>query len=183
MRKFSETIARFYAAEILLAIEYLHERSIIYRDLKPENILLDTEGHVKVTDFGLSKVMYSSNQKTYSLCGTPEYMAPEVIMGKGYTQAADWFSFVKVCLYRVLSFTICSQVDLPSSITIRAPCFAIYAPSQSLFLTIYQNTLNLCCLRCFKSTLKNAWDLRKELLKSKNILSSKTLISSCWQSG
>lgn len=98
MRKFSETIARFYAAEILLAIEYLHERSIIYRDLKPENILLDTEGHVKVTDFGLSKVMYSSNQKTYSLCGTPEYMAPEVIMGKGYTQAADWFSFVKSML-------------------------------------------------------------------------------------
>jgi serine/threonine protein kinase len=93
MKRFNETIAKFYAAEILLAIEYLHDRSIIYRDLKPENILLDTEGHVKITDFGLSKVMYSSNQKTYSLCGTPEYMAPEVIQGKGYSQAADWFSF------------------------------------------------------------------------------------------
>ena len=71
MKRFQENIAKFYAAEILLAISYLHERSIIYRDLKPENILLDTEGHARITDFGLSKVMYSSNQKTYSLCGTP----------------------------------------------------------------------------------------------------------------
>lgn len=87
-------MTRFYAAEILLALEYLHSKSIIYRDLKPENILLDTDGHIKITDFGLSKMMYSSNQKTYSLCGTPEYIAPEVIIGGGYTQAADWFSYV-----------------------------------------------------------------------------------------
>jgi serine/threonine protein kinase len=101
MKRFDEKTAKFYAAEILLAIEYLHRRSIIYRDLKPENILLDGEGHVKITDFGLSKILYSSNQKTYSLCGTPEYMAPEVITGGGYTQAADWFSFVRAFLYRV----------------------------------------------------------------------------------
>ena len=71
LRKFDEEMTRFYAAEILLALEYLHSKSIIYRDLKPENILLDTDGHIKITDFGLSKMMYSSNQKTYSLCGTP----------------------------------------------------------------------------------------------------------------
>lgn len=93
MKKFDERLAKFYAAEILLALEYLHSKSIIYRDLKPENILLDAEGHVKISDFGLSKIMYSTNQKTYSLCGTPEYIAPEVILRKGYTQAADWFSF------------------------------------------------------------------------------------------
>lgn len=155
MRKFSETIARFYAAEILLAIEYLHERSIIYRDLKPENILLDTEGHVKITDFGLSKVMYSSNQKTYSLCGTPEYMAPEVIMGRGYTQAADWFSFVIIRLPRVLSFMICSQAVLPSSTTIRVLCSATSALSQYLSLTICLKTLSRFYLGFSKLIPKN----------------------------
>ena len=71
MKKFEEKVAKFYAAEILLAIEYLHNKSIIYRDLKPENILLDSDGHVKISDFGLSKILYSTNQKTFSLCGTP----------------------------------------------------------------------------------------------------------------
>lgn len=120
MKKFDEEIARFYAAEILLALEYLHDKSIIYRDLKPENILLDNDGHIRITDFGLSKVLYSTNQLTYSLCGTPEYIAPEIIMGGGYTQAVDWFSFVSQLLCRGHSSTICSQGDLHSSITIRA---------------------------------------------------------------
>ena len=71
MRKFNEEMTRFYAAEILLALEYLHEKKIIYRDLKPENILLDSVGHIKITDFGLSKVLYSEKQLTYSMCGTP----------------------------------------------------------------------------------------------------------------
>jgi protein-serine/threonine kinase len=76
MRKFTEELTKFYAAEILLALEYVHSKSIIYRDLKPENILLDHEGHIKLTDFGLSKVCHSNKQMTYSLCGTPEYIAP-----------------------------------------------------------------------------------------------------------
>jgi serine/threonine protein kinase len=122
MKKFDEDMTRFYAAEILLALEYLHDRSIIYRDLKPENILLDSEGHVKITDFGLSKVMYSASQKTYSLCGTPEYIAPEVIIGGGYTQAADWFSYVIQPLFRGHSFTICSQAVRLFSTTTRASC-------------------------------------------------------------
>jgi serine/threonine protein kinase len=106
-KKFPEEVAKFYASEILLAIEYLHARNIIYRDLKPENILLDQHGHIKVTDFGLSKVCNSDKQITYSICGTPEYVAPEVMLGKGYSQTADWFSFVTVLLRRGRCCTTC----------------------------------------------------------------------------
>jgi protein-serine/threonine kinase len=89
-RKFGEQAALFYASEVLLALEYLHdELGVIYRDLKPENILLDTLGHVKITDFGLSKM----DKLTNSFCGTPEYFAPEIIMGSGYGKAVDWWSF------------------------------------------------------------------------------------------
>ena len=76
---FTEHESRFYIAEIFLAIESLHKKNIIYRDLKPENILLDNEGHIKLTDFGLAKVL-KGNDKTFSLCGTPEYRAPEVLL-------------------------------------------------------------------------------------------------------
>jgi serine/threonine protein kinase len=68
-------VAKFYAAEIALGLEYLHSKNIIYRDLKPENILLDKEGHIKLTDFGLSKVL-KKNELAYSICGTPEYISP-----------------------------------------------------------------------------------------------------------
>ena len=75
--KFSEKVAQFYAAEVLLALDYLHEElNTIYRDLKPENVLVEKDGHIKLTDFGLSKI---GLEKTYSFCGTPEYLAPEVL--------------------------------------------------------------------------------------------------------
>lgn len=77
--KFQEEQARFYAAEILVALDYLHVNGVIYRDLKPENILLDVEGHIKLTDFGLSKMCVANERIAYSLCGTPEYIAPEVL--------------------------------------------------------------------------------------------------------
>jgi len=79
-RAFSEVRAKFYAAEILLALECLHLNRVVYRDLKPENILLDSDGHIKLTDFGLSKIL-KKGERTFSFCGTPEYLAPEVIQG------------------------------------------------------------------------------------------------------
>mmetsp|Transcript_36387 Transcript_36387/g.61522 ORF Transcript_36387/g.61522 Transcript_36387/m.61522 type:complete len:403 (-) Transcript_36387:172-1380(-) len=91
--RFGYQRARFYAVEICLALECLHNNDIIYRDLKPENILLDDEGHIRLTDFGLSKDCMIGNQSTKTFCGTPEYLAPEVIVGKSYTKAVDWWSF------------------------------------------------------------------------------------------
>lgn len=83
-RSFSEDRTRFYASEILLALECLHSNGIIYRDLKPENVILDCDGHIKLTDFGLSKLAVDQNTLTYTFCGTPEYLAPEVVQGIGH---------------------------------------------------------------------------------------------------
>lgn len=80
-KQFPEDAVKFYAGQVLLGLEYLHnEFNIIYRDLKPENVLLTKEGNIKITDFGLAKV---GNHKTYTFAGTPEYLAPEIIQAKG----------------------------------------------------------------------------------------------------
>lgn len=85
----TEDGAKFYAAEIMLGIEYLHQHDVAHRDLKPENILLDQDGHVRIADFGFAKVV---SDCAWTLCGTPEYMAPEIIGGRGYTKAVDWWA-------------------------------------------------------------------------------------------
>ena len=90
--RFSEDRTRFYAAQILLGIEFLHKNNIIYRDLKPENILLDDEGNICLADFGMAKLL-NSNLKTESIVGTPEYIAPEVLQNEEYGKPADWWSF------------------------------------------------------------------------------------------
>lgn len=115
--RFSEERARFYAAEILLTLEYLHSNNIIYRDLKPENVLLDRHGHIRLTDFGLSKIKENEDDLTYTVCGTPEYMAPEVIVGKGYNHEIDFWAFVSLPSHsfpRDCSSTKCSLASTPT---------------------------------------------------------------------
>jgi len=100
---FDENRTRFYIAELVLAIDHLHKNNILYRDLKPENILLDEIGHIKLTDFGLSKIMNNiEKDKTYTVCGTPIYVAPEVLSGRGYNKLVDWWS-LGVLLYEFLA--------------------------------------------------------------------------------
>ncbi|KAI9294397.1 camp-dependent protein kinase 2 [Neoconidiobolus thromboides FSU 785] len=97
-QRFPAHVARFYAAEVVLAFEYLHSKDIIYRDLKPENVLLDSRGHIKLTDFGFAKHV---PDVTWTLCGTPDYLAPEVIQSKGYGKAVDWYS-LGILIYEMM---------------------------------------------------------------------------------
>lgn len=102
-RVFDEDRARFYAAEITLALDYLHERKIFYRDLKLGNVMLDKVGHVKLVDFGLSKENFDAEQTTSTMCGTPSYIAPEVLIKKcKYGICADWWCLGVAC-YKMLS--------------------------------------------------------------------------------
>ncbi|XP_023231758.1 cAMP-dependent protein kinase catalytic subunit 3 isoform X2 [Centruroides vittatus] len=97
--KFSNSTASFYAAEIILALQYLHDHNVVYRDLKPENLLLDRDGHLKITDFGFAKRLHD---RTWTLCGTPEYLAPEIIQSKGHNKAVDWWA-LGILIYEMLT--------------------------------------------------------------------------------
>ncbi|KAK1270852.1 Serine/threonine-protein kinase AtPK2/AtPK19 [Acorus gramineus] len=98
---FREDLARIYTAEIVSAVSHLHKNGIMHRDLKPENVLLDVDGHIKLTDFGLAK-QFEENTRSNSMCGTVEYMAPEIILGKGHDKAADWWS-VGILLFEMVT--------------------------------------------------------------------------------
>jgi serine/threonine protein kinase/CRP-like cAMP-binding protein len=94
MKRFDMETTMFYAACVASAFTYLHERKIVYRDLKPENLLFDADGYLKVVDFGFAKMV---TDRTWTLCGTPDYLAPEVIQNKGHNASADWWSFGVLC--------------------------------------------------------------------------------------
>jgi len=99
---FDTTTARFYAGSVVLAFEYMHSLNVIFRDLKPENILLDGEGYLKITDFGFAKVMKTA--RTLTLCGTPDYLAPEIVAGKGHGKGVDWWT-LGILIYEMLAST------------------------------------------------------------------------------
>eukprot|EP01087_Luapelamoeba_hula_P001133 TRINITY_DN1087_c0_g1_i1.p1 TRINITY_DN1087_c0_g1~~TRINITY_DN1087_c0_g1_i1.p1 ORF type:complete len:332 (-),score=57.99 TRINITY_DN1087_c0_g1_i1:67-1062(-) len=97
--RFSEETACHYAAEVALTLEHLHSRDVLYRDLKPENLLLDRDGHLKLCDFGFAKHV---EDRTWTLCGTPEYLAPEIIQSKGHSKAVDWWA-LGILLFEMLA--------------------------------------------------------------------------------
>ncbi|KAJ3282268.1 camp-dependent protein kinase catalytic subunit [Rhizoclosmatium sp. JEL0117] len=98
--RFENNVAKFYAAEVCAAFEYLHARHIVYRDLKPENLLIDAKGNIKITDFGFAKII--KDDQTWTLCGTPDYLAPEIIKAKGYGKSVDWWA-LGILIYEMIA--------------------------------------------------------------------------------
>ncbi|CAI2360806.1 unnamed protein product [Moneuplotes crassus] len=99
-KRFPEEIVKFYTIQLILGLEYLHDRNIVHRDLKLENILIDADGYIKIIDFGLAKIL-KNEEETMTFCGTPEYLAPEIISSKGHHRAVDWWA-VGVLIYEML---------------------------------------------------------------------------------
>jgi serine/threonine protein kinase len=100
-RRFTEEVSRYYLCEILLSLEDLHKKDIIFRDLKPDNIVFDAEGHAMLTDFGLSKEGVLNNNQARSFCGSPAYLSPEMLKRSGHGKSVDWY-LLGVLLYEML---------------------------------------------------------------------------------
>lgn len=117
--KFDQARARFYAAEVTLALQFLHSHGVIYRDLKLDNILLDQEGHCKLADFGMCKENIFGDAKTSTFCGTPDYIAPEILLEQDYGASVDWWA-LGVLMYEMMvgqpPFEADSEEDLFDSI-------------------------------------------------------------------
>ncbi|XP_063378853.1 WASH complex subunit 2 isoform X2 [Cydia fagiglandana] len=133
--RFPESRARFYAAEIVSGLKFLHKRGIVYRDLKLDNILLDFDGHVRIADFGMCKLQIYLEKTADTFCGTPDYMAPEIIKGLKYNQTVDWWSF-GVLLYEMLigqsPFSGCDEDELFWSICNEMPSYPRFLSTDSL---------------------------------------------------
>jgi serum/glucocorticoid-regulated kinase 2 len=131
--RLSENETRFYAAQLILAIEFLHKKNILYRDLKPENVLIDSDGYLKIADFGLSKLdIDKGNAKT--ICGTPEYLAPEVIKNLGYGKPFDWWtlgSFIYEMLVGHPPFYVSNRSELFDKIKYVNPTYPYYLSTNA----------------------------------------------------
>jgi serine/threonine protein kinase len=97
--KFSPNQACFYASHVTMIFEYLHSKNVVYRDLKPENLLIDPDGYLKLTDFGFAKIVEG---RTYTLCGTPEYLCPEILTNKGHGKGVDWWT-LGILIYEMIA--------------------------------------------------------------------------------
>ncbi|KYQ53800.1 Putative protein kinase C delta type like protein [Trachymyrmex zeteki] len=137
--RFSEVRARFYAAEIWSGLNFLHKKGIVYRDLKLDNVLLDFEGHIRIADFGMCKLQIFLDRTADTFCGTPDYMAPEIIKGLKYNQAVDWWSY-GVLLYEMLTgqspFSGCDEDELFWSICNERPFIPRYLSQEATDILI-----------------------------------------------
>merc|ERR1712157_98121 len=182
-RKFSEERSKYYGAEIILALRFLHRHHILYRDLKLDNILLAQDGHVKIADFGMCKNIRSKLASTF--CGTPDYIAPEILKELDYGGAVDWWSF-GVLLYEMLSgqppfeadnedelfeSIICDEVLYPAWMTNDAVSicdkFLTKNPDKRLggnigptFIPVKNSNANASAEETYE--LSQIWDLSKE---------------------
>ncbi|XP_029676815.1 uncharacterized protein LOC115243760 isoform X1 [Formica exsecta] len=137
--RFPETRARFYAAEIWSGLNFLHKKGIVYRDLKLDNVLLDFEGHIRIADFGMCKLQIFLDRTADTFCGTPDYMAPEIIKGLKYNHAVDWWSY-GVLLYEMLTgqspFSGCDEDELFWSICNERPFIPRYLSQEATDILI-----------------------------------------------
>jgi len=134
---FTPERAKFYSCEILLALEYLHKNNIIYRDLKLDNILLTEEGHIKIADYGLCKENMDAYSTTNTFCGTPDFLAPEILRSRPYTRAVDWWTF-GVLLYEMLTrstpFKGKNEKELYKNIIESQPIYYLYMEYSAIHL-------------------------------------------------
>ena len=133
--QFGTKRAQFYAAEVCLALKYFHENGVVYRDLKLDNILLTTDGHIKIADYGLCKKDMYYGSSTSTFCGTPEFMAPEILLDKKYGRAVDWWAF-GVLIYQMLlqqsPFRGEDEDEIYDAILADEPLYPIHMPRDSV---------------------------------------------------
>ncbi|KAJ7712435.1 protein kinase C1 [Mycena metata] len=162
-KQFSLRQAKFYASEVLLALEYFHKNGIIYRDLKLDNILLTVEGHVKVADYGLCKEEMWYGKTTSTFCGTPEFMAPEILLEQRYGRAVDWWAF-GVLTYEMLlgqsPFRGDDEDEIFDAILEDEPLYPITMPRDAV--SILQKLLNRDPLRRLGAGEEDAEEIKRQ---------------------